>query len=547
MMMKGQFVNVAHVMALVRSRHPGSSGHDSLMMVGSHPPPELGTIRRKDSYVLGDLLEFYGPSFVRNAYLALLRRQPDSEGLKVHLDGLLSGRRSRIDILGDLRWSAEGLSNGVHVDGLLAPTIVERWKRKKYIGRLVALADRITGFTDRPSRLLAAGHHLAADIERVASRVEESRRELGELAEAASAIRERDNIQESKLAGFEAEIHELRAEMQYMARSALIRGEQMERAHAESVTMERKAFKAEVERLEGLIDAAEKKSATLIDEHEVRMSAFQKTIASVDGVAQKLQDDLARTAEEVSVHGGWIGSAINAKSDKRALRASRDSMYVSFENAFRGDPGTIKERMRPYLDKLNENVNVNRSLPLLDIGSGGGEWLELLRDAGISAKGVDSNHIFVESCQSRGLDVTHRDAVAFISDHPDGSFSAITAMHVVEHVGFNKLITLLDQCERVLAPGGLLILETPNPENLLVASKYFYLDPTHRNPIPPETLQWLVGARGFSKVEIERLTHAREMDVPELLPSSNDVAGPVNRVLEMLRAAPDYAVIAVKG
>jgi len=108
------------------------------------------------------------------------------------------------------------------------------------------------------------------------------------------------------------------------------------------------------------------------------------------------------------------------------------------------------------------------------------------------------------------------------------------------------VIQLLDEALRALRPGGVLILETPNPENVLVGSCMFYMDPTHLHPIPPPLLQWTVQARGFEQVEIERLSDDRGS--PDLAPVSEDVPGSaqINQMVAWFTAAPDYAVVARK-
>ena len=119
-------------------------------------------------------------------------------------------------------------------------------------------------------------------------------------------------------------------------------------------------------------------------------------------------------------------------------------------------------------------------------------------------------------------------------------------MHLVEHLPFERVIALLDEIRRVLRSGGLVLLETPNPENLSVGVCNFYMDPTHRNPLPPEALRWIVEARGFMGARIERLTVARELNAPPLLPDDVPGAASVNVLLASLRVAPDYAIIARK-
>ena len=191
---------------------------------------------------------------------------------------------------------------------------------------------------------------------------------------------------------------------------------------------------------------------------------------------------------------------IPATSDGRL-----DSLYLAFEDVFRGTREDVKRRVLQHLDRLVLAGAGQKSRPILDAGCGRGEWLEVLKDAGLTAYGVDSNLIMVERSASLGLEVIHADLLEHLRSLESESRSAVTAFHVVEHLPFAVLVDFLDEALRVLIPGGLLLLETPNPENLRVGATTFYTDPTHRNPIPPETLRFIVEHRGFTAIEILRL------------------------------------------
>jgi len=178
-----------------------------------------------------------------------------------------------------------------------------------------------------------------------------------------------------------------------------------------------------------------------------------------------------------------------------------DALYVALEDRFRGSREEIKDRFKIYLPY----VETVRDGPVIDLGSGRGEWLELLREAGIAARGVEQNRISIERCRERGLEIVEDDAIAHLRALPDRSVAAVTGFHIIEHVPIDALITLLDEVKRVLRPGGLAIFETPNPENVLVGSNFFYLDPTHHHPLPSELMQFLFESRGFDRVEVVNL------------------------------------------
>ncbi len=213
-----------------------------------------------------------------------------------------------------------------------------------------------------------------------------------------------------------------------------------------------------------------------------------------------------------------------------------DPLYLAFEDELRGTREEIETRLRIYLPYLQGASSV------LDVGCGRGEWLDLLRREGIAARGVDWNRFMVEECRRHGLQVEEADALAYLSRVPNASLGAVTVFHMVEHVPFRKLIQLLDDVTRVLEPGGVAIFETPNPNNLLVGSRNFYYDPTHRNPIPSETLRFLVESRGLCQVEVLPLNPC---DPCNLVPNENGSLV-VERFNEYFYGPQDYAVIGRK-
>jgi len=178
-----------------------------------------------------------------------------------------------------------------------------------------------------------------------------------------------------------------------------------------------------------------------------------------------------------------------------------DALYASLEDRFRGSREEIKARFKDYLSY----VEPVRDGLVIDLGSGRGEWLELLKESGIAARGVEKNLVSIEQCRARGLDVVDDDMFAHLRSLADGSAGAITGFHIIEHVSIDALVTLLDEVNRVLRPGGVAIFETPNPNNVLVGSNFFYLDPTHHHPLPSELMQFLFESRGFRGVEVLNL------------------------------------------
>lgn len=179
-----------------------------------------------------------------------------------------------------------------------------------------------------------------------------------------------------------------------------------------------------------------------------------------------------------------------------------DALYAALEDRFRGSREEIKDRFRVYLPHV-EAARVSGDA--IDLGCGRGEWLELLSETGTRARGVEQNRVLIEQCRQRGLEVVDADMLAHLRGLPDESAGLITGFHIIEHLSIDALVSLLDEALRVLRPGGAVVFETPNPENVLVGSNFFYLDPTHHHPLPNELMQFLVESRGFQRIEVLNL------------------------------------------
>jgi 2-polyprenyl-3-methyl-5-hydroxy-6-metoxy-1,4-benzoquinol methylase len=170
-------------------------------------------------------------------------------------------------------------------------------------------------------------------------------------------------------------------------------------------------------------------------------------------------------------------------------------VYVGFEDYFRGSEELIRDRQLAYLPVLSARGRV------LDVGCGRGEFLDLMRDAGVEATGIDLDGAMVEHCLSKGLAVVQADAVAFLQGLPSGSLEAVFAAQVIEHLSYADLLGFLRLACEKLAPSGILIVETVNP-HCPQALKNFWIDPTHRNPLFPETVMALCRLTGFAEAYV---------------------------------------------
>jgi 2-polyprenyl-3-methyl-5-hydroxy-6-metoxy-1,4-benzoquinol methylase len=226
-----------------------------------------------------------------------------------------------------------------------------------------------------------------------------------------------------------------------------------------------------------------------------------------------------------------------------------DEAYYAHQDSFRGDRGTILHRMEIYLECFRD------AAPVLDVGCGRGEFLEVLKDAGVEARGLDASSSMVAICRELGLDVEQARLPECLEQLKDGSLGGLFASHVIEHLPFVSILAILRETRRVLRPGGVCIVETINPESLYAFSRFYLLDPTHVTPLPPSLLAFAAEQAGFSSVDIVPVNEApREqrldaVDLETAAPAAIEDAfrrlnGDIERLNELIFGTYDYAVVA---
>jgi SAM-dependent methyltransferase len=204
-------------------------------------------------------------------------------------------------------------------------------------------------------------------------------------------------------------------------------------------------------------------------------------------VADRIGDELGTYSEVtrefekrlLMLQGGLTGSR---------LRAPLDSV--------RGVEQFVREQQRGYVPHFRDHAEV------LDLGCGRGEFLELLRDAGIGARGVDHDPELVSRCLARELQVEQADCIAHLADSAPESLGGIFSARLLEQLDPVDVARLIALAGTRLRPGGVLVLETTDPRQLIGLAR-FWLDPAHVRPVHPELLRWLAEREGFVDVAIE--------------------------------------------
>lgn len=396
--------------------------------------------KNDDHYHINELLQYHDHTFVWNAYRAILKREPDEEGLTGFLKNLRSGRFNKIDVLASLRFSPEGKARNVQLEGLQRRPFLRRLYRVPVIGYLLEMLVAIARLPQMLRSQRQFEGHTLAQQELLASHLNQLSHTTFQITDSLSR-----------------EISEVSAEPRRLA--------ELQHHQIAGVFREQREL---IERLEKL-----KKD---LDAHTPRL---QESAGSNQAMPLPITNERA-SAEET--------------------RARLDEFFALFADEFRGPREDVKEGLKFYLPILKA-AGIEKNI--LDIGCGRGEWLELLQEEGFKGSGVEINRVLAEQLRKTGLEVMEEDALVYLRSLPDESLDAVTGFHFIEHLSFETLIEVLDEIARTLRPGGLVIFETPNPKNLVVGTCNFYSDPTHVKPLFPETVRFILDNRGFTDVRIE--------------------------------------------
>ena len=416
-----------------------------------------------EAYDLNDLLKYHDRDFVNNAYRAILKREPDEAGFLYNLHLLQSGVFNKIDILASLRYSDEGKENGVQITGLRWPATIRTLERLPGLGYLLQL---LLAFVRLPlmirSQRQFQGYLVAQQLA---------------IADYVNGLNDYVNDHFRQRRKVEQNQRDDRAE-----RSNLIN-----MVHTLEAKVNETVLPMVLNEREKLHDAE-----TLLLHLEANLKKLSQTVSRSRQQISGLASDL-RTAERTL-------AAIKTETTDNA--GGWDNLYAAFEEQFRGGPEEVEQRLRYYVPFLKE---LNADSKILDLGSGRGDWLKLLTKEGFNPCGVEVNEVFAERSRNEGFEVIQSEMLVYLALQPDDSLDLITAFHLIEHLNADKMILLLHEIKRTLKPGGRVFIETPSPENLVVAACNFYADPTHHRPVNPHTLMFILKTLGFTDLGLQFL------------------------------------------
>jgi len=453
-----------------------------------------------------------------------------------HTPKILDSQQAILAVFASLRSPLQQLS--IHLDQVHDELEEERVKSQRSREALAALQrqvgssdidviqrrtfermDRVEADLSRISVRADLLPNLYADIEALSQTVAEVQRRVGEGSQALAALA-------TQLQAADSNTARLREEFAAVSHG-LTRFERISSALEQALTEQTTRSDSLAQNLAvGLARIAQ--AETLAKESYLFSHAIKKDVTllghRLTQVLRRARKDSVECATDTTV--------------PNPLDSKDDALYVTFEDVFRGTREDIKGRQGVYLNRLTD---LPGGRPVLDLGCGRGEWLELLREHSIPARGVDRNATMVATCREFGLDAELDDAIHCLRKLPDGSMGAVTSFHMVEHLPFSIVLELLDEALRVLSSDGVLILETPNPDNLLVASQTFYTDPTHVRPLPSSMMRFIVEQKGFCFPEVVNLH-----PYPQAYRFSEHDSEIAKRLNEYFYGPQDYGIVAFK-
>lgn len=446
------------------------------------PEPTRPAFRIKRRYHIDEFLRYDDGEFVNNAFQGILQREADDSGYNCYLTAVSNGS-DRCYLIADLMLSDEGRKYAVEVRGVAALV----WLLK---------ASNKLGPARRPLRKL----------------IERAYAVLGKFGQHRALYQQLNDIEAAAYENQQALVSSVRSQLSQL--------------------------KGQLSSMQSELQVVTKDKAAA--EHNLTLlhAELSETRRDLALMRRDLQD-LPSSSNALLAKLDNLDSSQHPMAEKVIFDHQLEAYYLAFENACRGSKEDIKEGLKVYLPYLGK-VEDYDSNQLVDVGCGRGEWLELMQAQGWQTTGVDLNEVMVQHCQDNNLPIVQSDALAYLKSLPDNTLSILSGFHIIEHLPFDAAFSLFSETYRVLVPGGKLLLETPNPENVLVGSHTFYHDPTHRNPVTPTSIEFLAKYHGFADIEIIRLHPYPE----EAKVVGNDPL--TERVNGHLCGPQDYAILAAK-
>lgn len=414
-----------------------------------------------------ELLSYGDEQFIEVAYRSILNREAEQEAIRNAIIAMHQPGASPLDLLESLVNSQEGKKRPVRIKGV-------RWKKCKL--KLKRQILKIPGL-GHVCRWLSAVLLLPSRLRELQNRI--TAIEVYKLYEISQNINYINQLNTENISDVKKQIETL--DRRLTDDVCTVR-EGMEALHSQ--------WADDVGQLENEIHILE----NVYTQQQELLTALQRKIEKYEQYKMQLQQQNEKTAVE-----------------KKKLV---DRLYYDYKkNLMTKDFDQYRKDIQPYLDRLNQwtGDKPKDKLKIVDLGCGFCEWLYIMQEAGYAPLGVDSNDLMMgEARNEHHLQLVKKDAITFLNETESQSIDVLFSFHLIEHLTFDELMVFMKECSRVVKPGGLFVCATPNPENLFTATKEFYMDPTHRKPIPIELLAFYFEEFQFEVIDELKLNPRNE-------------------------------------
>src|SRR6185369_6131073 len=385
--------------------------------ISSLPPLKLQPeLEKRDRYHVNDLLGFHDEVFVRNAYKVILKREPDDSGMAHFLKNLRNGRYSKLDVLSALRFSSEGDNVNVQIEGLSRSSVLRKMYRVPVAGYLLRLVVAIARLPVLITNFRRVESHSMAQLDRVACHINDA------VAHLSHEIREQSKANRPHFEALQKQLNDLKGTVQ-LQNNSLTR-EQEKFAQVQTVVRQNlSTTQSELSERINLETSHAREQDALQERYAAELQALKAQVEKqIDDLIERLQKSRMDIAQQETRLSRLLeGANLTAPQSQPAHPEQDhllDSLYFSLEDVLRGTPEQIKEEVKVYLPVLQK---AGISSDILDVGCGRGEWLQVLREEGFQARGIDTNRILIQQCEELSLDVEEREALSYLGSLSDGS------------------------------------------------------------------------------------------------------------------------------
>lgn len=301
-----------------------------------------------------------------------------------------------------------------------------------------------------------------------------------------------------------------------------------------------------IEQLQKTVEGLPQQDSTVaIQDLQATVAGMTQEMQANHAAAQQMQTDMAALARE--------NEELRAKMAKMEnLPTDDDEFYHAFEETFRGSQDLIRARLQVYVPIVRERIPDWSTAVFVDVGSGRGEWLDILKDNGATNYvGIDLNARQNKLCKEKGHKVLQMDCLEYLGSLPDGSVDMVSGFQVIEHFAMSDLMALLRESYRVLKKGGIILFETQNPRNLIVGADTFYMDPSHKRPLEPEMVSFFAKWCGFGSVQYIQLNPDQRLEQMQFtdqttMPENSQLYQKLNDIVHLLYGPQDYTLLGTK-